>query len=1089
MTFTPKMEFLIDGTWVDATSVNNNEVRSAPSVQISRGLQDRQSTLVAQSMAWTQNNRDGYWSNRNPLSPYYGKLGRNTRVRYSVPPYDTYALHLENTNTISVCSTGDKAAIQLAGDIDVRVELTGSYGWRPPYDQAIAGKYRAVDGQRSWVFRLTNTGKLSLQWSTDGTSATIRGIATTALVPNMPARQAVRVTLDVDNGAAGCTANFYTAPSLAGPWTLLESITSAGTTSLWTTSPSLEFGSAAGGGSPISGGTKFYGKVHGGELRSSIGGATVADFDPTTQTASSWSDGLGNTWSVTARMTNDQTRFCGELGSTSPTWDVTGRDISLPMIAYGALKRLQGAAQPLRSSVFRQWIQEPDLIGYWPMEDVSGTLKPSSVAGTTKSGVVDGTFSGSTPAGLAGSGGALTLGSAGKVQLYAAGRASTGTASFTFYFTVSALPITDVVFLDITGNGTIREFKITIGPGGFTFTLLDSGGATLDSATVGFGDSPVGQWLGFEIILTQEGTDVRWEVIWHAVGKNVFWTPVAGGRLVTVATCGRLGTVTVSAQGDAALAGMQIAHVKLTKTNLRINTAAFRDASKGYDGETAGNRLLRLATEENVLLDVYGDPDDTGQMGPQTISSVFDLISEAVTLDGGQLYEARDVFSLIYKARTFLQNRHLHGDFAISYPDSILSAVPQPIEDSSATLNDITLTATRGGTARAVAADTTYGPLNVLDPPDGISRVQGSLPAVGAYDPTDQLNDLVNYQLYIRTRDELRIPQIAFGLHRPEITTTLRKQIQALDVGDHITVSNWPTGMPVGSTGLSVYGYTESIDQLLWSMAANTVNDAGYRSSQLTGPDEIKRLDTFNSILTSAASSSATVLDVTTGNGLLWSTTRANSGEFPLVLMVEGEEITVTGISNPGSVANDPGDFENGVSNWTATGGTLSQSSVQKHSVGFSALITVSGSPVSAGLRTASGVWASVVAGRQYLLTFWIFSSIASVNVNGVVNWKTSGGAAISSSGLPTFSVPANTWTLVSGLVTAPATAALAEYGPTLGGTPPNGTLFYADEVDLIDMTDLRRQRFRVTRSTNGIIKAQTANVPVYVRDYADTGM
>src|SRR6187551_1604252 len=83
-----KSELLIDGVWTDISSY----VRGADGINITRGQQDQQTNTSPQTANFTLNNRDGRFSNRNPLSPYYGLLPRNTQCRFSVTPLDTYML-------------------------------------------------------------------------------------------------------------------------------------------------------------------------------------------------------------------------------------------------------------------------------------------------------------------------------------------------------------------------------------------------------------------------------------------------------------------------------------------------------------------------------------------------------------------------------------------------------------------------------------------------------------------------------------------------------------------------------------------------------------------------------------------------------------------------------------------------------------------------------------------------------------------------------------------------------------------------------------------------------------------------------------
>jgi hypothetical protein len=53
----------------------------------------------------------------------------------------------------------------------------------------------------------------------------------------------------------------------------------------------------------------------------------------------------------------------------------------------------------------------------------------------------------------------------------------------------------------------------------------------------------------------------------------------------------------------------------------------------------------------------------------------------------------------------------------------------------------------------------------------------------------------------------------------------------------------------------------------------------------------------------------------------------------------------------------------------------------------------------------------------------------------------------LSTSSGTTAALAAGTWQYYSVTGTAPATAAFGEYGPTIGGTPPNGTAVFVDDT------------------------------------------
>jgi hypothetical protein len=72
------LEAFYDGDWHAVPTSNRDEVR------VTSGRQDQLQRLSPSEMTVTINNRDGVYSPRNPESPLYGKIGRNTRVRLTV---------------------------------------------------------------------------------------------------------------------------------------------------------------------------------------------------------------------------------------------------------------------------------------------------------------------------------------------------------------------------------------------------------------------------------------------------------------------------------------------------------------------------------------------------------------------------------------------------------------------------------------------------------------------------------------------------------------------------------------------------------------------------------------------------------------------------------------------------------------------------------------------------------------------------------------------------------------------------------------------------------------------------------------------
>lgn len=74
------VELWIDEAWVDISPY----VKYTDGINIRRGRGDETSNISPSSCTMTLINTDGRFSFRNPTSLYYGKIGRNTRIRVSV---------------------------------------------------------------------------------------------------------------------------------------------------------------------------------------------------------------------------------------------------------------------------------------------------------------------------------------------------------------------------------------------------------------------------------------------------------------------------------------------------------------------------------------------------------------------------------------------------------------------------------------------------------------------------------------------------------------------------------------------------------------------------------------------------------------------------------------------------------------------------------------------------------------------------------------------------------------------------------------------------------------------------------------------
>lgn len=209
----------------------------------------------------------------------------------------------------------------ITGDIDIRAYVAMT-DWTPSATQEIVTRYVTSGNQRSWRLAVNSTGNLVFIWSTTG-SGTLTRTSTSPVGASDGTALWVRVTLDVDNGAAGHTVTFYTS-SDGVSWSALGSpVVTAGVSSIFNGSAPTAVGSYDAG----TGAGRLVGKVAAVQVRDGIGGTAVLDarFDAQAEGAAAFTDAAGRSWSVTspasiAAVAN--TVFPGVLEISTPSGPV-----------------------------------------------------------------------------------------------------------------------------------------------------------------------------------------------------------------------------------------------------------------------------------------------------------------------------------------------------------------------------------------------------------------------------------------------------------------------------------------------------------------------------------------------------------------------------------------------------------------------------------------------------------------------------------------------------------------------------------------------------------------------------------------------
>ncbi|MCZ4602910.1 hypothetical protein O3S80_03815 [Streptomyces sp. Lzd4kr] len=1035
-----KVEFEIDDAWTDVTS----DVRGAQQVRISRGRSDWGQDVDTSRCSFTLDNNSGNYTPRNPSGAYYGKIGRNTPCRVSVFTGDAY-LDLPGSSTGDYAQTVDAAALDITGDIDVRIDLS-LINWMAPADSGytveIIGKF-ASSSQKSW-FLGTRAGCLYFEWSADGTNSLSASSTVAPVIPGAGGRLAIRVTLDVDNGASGNTVRFYTAETMDSPWTQLgDAVVQSGTTSIFNSTSNVRIGNATGFAQNMP-----VGGCHAAEIRDGIGGSAVANpvFSAQAVGTSSFADAAGRTWTMNGgcQITNRKTRFVGEVNAWNVRWE-TKQDVVCAVEASGIMRRMSQGASPERSPMYREFTNasRSSIVSYWPMEDESNATGFASALDGQQAMAIP-AAGGVSPAGYSGydASAPLPTYTFGTTKAAVAPYSATGFIFIRFSVAVPSGGVTgtDRLFT-VTTSGTAKTWSVWINTSGdLDLRAYDADGTQI--LATGFDPVAInGKNVNIGLELTQDGADIDATLLVIYPDESSLTEIIAGG-VVTGLAANTIGAATEVRVGQAGLLnGTSVGHIAVAN-----DSEAFADtlgALIGWRGEMAGSRLYRLGIEE--LRPCFPASLSEEEMGVQGIATILDLMRECENVDEGILLEARGAYpSFRLRDRASLYNQPPGMVLDYEAADGLVTPL-DPTDDDQLVRNDITVQRTGGSSTRRTLDE---GTLSTQAPPDGVGRYTDSVTENLAGDA--QTSDHAGWRLHLGTWDETRYPVVRMLL---QAATHMIEDAAALDVGDRFHIVNPPAWLPPDTIDLMVQGYSETLDQFRWEIDFNCTPAGPWdvawagAASTASAAREFQWHDTAGSELTEALTTTETDVDVYTTSGPVWT---PDVRDTPFDLRVAGEVMTVTA---PHSLLNSNPFFDTAATGWTAVNSTIawSQTYVCPHPRALGSLLItpdgVSATGGADGTMTAAG---SVTAGASYVASMWVFSPTGWSDLRPVVDWYDSAGASLlsTSSGSATV-VAASVWTYIEQTFTAPASASRAVARAEHGGTPASGDVWYAWAVRL----------------------------------------
>jgi len=881
-----RCELDLAGVQTDVSSYVYQRDGTTPPVSLTRGRADESSQANPGTAAWEWNNRDGRFSPKNPLSPYYGLLGRNTPVRWSVPAQSNYLR--SEADSASGASCPDAAGLHVTGDIDIRLDLKlTDYG-----DHDLVFKWGS-SGNFGW-FLQTRSGMVQFLWSSTGSDFP----SATSTLPLPLGRLTLRVTLSVATG----TVTFFAGPAgnadSGTGWTQLGAAVVTGSTSVHASTAVIE---TAG----------WFGSVYEAEVRSGIGGTVVAHpvFSAQTAAATSFTDAQSNTWTLngTAEISARSYRWHGQMSAQPPKWDVTGRDMAVAAQAGGPLRLVGQGQAPVMSPMRRALLAQPGAlapVALWPCEDLAGATMIGSAVGGPLMSVTGGTGDGSvTTAGpafaasttFACSNALPTLnGSAwyGQVPAYA----SNGSIVVRFLMDLGTIPSGIWALVRVITTGTCTEFSLRVNAANeLTLAGYNASGTVFSNGPATFTNMPGPVWVSMEL---QPGA-----------GGTVDYSLVA---LVPGATTGQelSGSFSGSVGNAAAVyvsPGGQFTDTTVGEISVQSaweSLFALYQPLNAWIGESAGARFARLAGENGWQSRVIGSPAGSAAMGAQAIDTLGNLLQSCEDADRGQIFEPRQALALGYRTLASMcgQEAALALDYSQSEPggadggggDSGLD----PTYDDQLTRNDWTLSRVAGSGAGGATYQLQLddgSAMSVSNPPVGVGDYADTKSVNVQYD--SQLPDLAGWMVHVGVVDEARWPAIPINLARPQ-TAALYWDALDTDIGDLVEIDDAPGLVVVDPVRQLAFQQTEQLGGKHYAMAFNAVPASPYTTIILDDP-VYGRVDTDGSTLSAGASATAASLSVATDAGFpLWTTAAA---DFPFDIGVAGERMTVTNITGSSS--------------------------------------------------------------------------------------------------------------------------------------------------------------------------------------------
>lgn len=813
----------------------------------------------------TLDNADGRFSARNPTSPYYPNLTRNTPIRVAArTARDTFGRTVSNgwgsTDTGQAWSTGGTGGTVQASDYGV----DGDEGWLS-VPVADASRYTYLAGEPYRDVDVTMTFRLSAADITGGwvqVAILFRGQSATevhhaGLWINPTGEQGTIEIADLAGVIiAGDTLGAFTNLDTVPVHLRVQVEGRAARTRAWSSADEepAEWQVTA---------------VLDDDLAGWVGARLHVDTGNTNVPLLAYVDNL----EVRVPL------FAGRVASWPPEWGPSEATVWAKVQAGGTLQQVHQSGAVLASAP-RRWIPTTGPVAYWPMESGSSVdALPALVGGHALK-----PFVGVHPSGAVVGSPKWGDGELAPWLPRVVGR--TGSPTLTILRTRVHMPaFINTWTIDLYYNlGTVDDdMAVDVNPSylggslGWPQLSLLAASSEVQVAFAGPETAATVRHL-FDSQLhhvrwtcTQSGGNVNWSVAVDAI------TVLSGSEAMTLPAI-----TTLALAGGGPTQG----HLAVWTGPPAVSTAA--QVAFGWRGETAGRRIERLCDEQGIDFLAHGDLDDTAAMGPQRLAPLGELLEDCETADAGVLFDSR-AGGLAYRPASAVYNQPV--SLALDYATRGHVAPPlTPVEDDRIA-NDVTVTRAYGLETQAEQAS---GPLSVLDPPDGVGRYAESVTAYLQTD--DQATNLAYWRLHLGTWDEPRYTSLVVDLLALAGTGpagyALALSAAGLGPMDRATVDNPPAWCGPTALDQLVAGTRMLVDEVAWSVHCDCVPAGAYQVFEVEHAD-LGRLHPDGATLAAGIDDNDMALSLATPAGKpVWT---IDPADFPLDLEVLPDAATPVG--------------------------------------------------------------------------------------------------------------------------------------------------------------------------------------------------